>query len=167
MPVSYSWGKKYWKQAGGEANLNQSCQKTTPPLLQQVPGCGSFIYIPPLVFQEVREHFTEQNKDFIVMYCSRKVIHIRGVEAPGSKSQFFFQLLLKDTSTVSDTLIALKMKCVISTSQDALGGYQITLLSQTDTLVSFIVFISLHRELIPHPSPWRQIWPLKVMCLFS
>lgn len=90
MPVSYSWEKKYWKQAGGEANLNQSCQKTTPPLLQQVPGCGSFIYIPPLVFQEVREHFTEQNKDFIVMYCSRKVIHIRGVEAPGSKSQFFF-----------------------------------------------------------------------------
>lgn len=62
--------------------------------MQQVPGtahchCGSFIYIPPLIFREVREHFTKQNKDFIVMYCSRKVIHIRGVEAPGSKSQFF------------------------------------------------------------------------------
>lgn len=57
----------------------------------------------------------------------------------------FFQLLLKDTSTVSDTLISVKMKCVISKSQDALRSYQITLLSQTDTLVSFIVFISLYR----------------------
>lgn len=56
----------------------------------------------------------------------------------------FFQLLLKDTSTVSDTLIAVKMKCVISKSQDALSSYQITLLSQMETLVSFIVFISLH-----------------------
>lgn len=122
------------------------CSPSVPPLplKHQVPGvCGSFTHFCVLISEFV-EHFAKQNKDFIFMYYSRKVRHTRGVEAPGSKSQFF-QLLLKDTSTVSDTLIAVKMKCVISKSQDALSSAQITLLSQMDTSVSFIVFISLRR----------------------
>lgn len=56
-----------------------------------------------------------------------------------------FSAFAQDTAAVSDTLIAVKMKCVISKSKDALGSRQIALLSQIDTLVSFIVFVSLHR----------------------
>lgn len=66
------------------------------------------------------------------------------MEAPSSKSQFF-SAFAQDTAAVSDTLIAVKMKCVISKSKDALSSRQIALLSQMATLVSFIVFVSLHR----------------------
>lgn len=53
---------------------------------------------------------------------------------------------------MSDTLIAEMMKCVISMSHDALGSYQITLLSQTDALISFIAFYFLsHTQ--AHSSP--------------
>ncbi len=97
----------------------------------------SHVYFLFYLLSGVLEDFAKQNKEKDA-YIPRELRLL----AP---NQFFFQLLLKDTSTVSDTMTAEKMKCVISKSQDALSSCQNTLLSQMDTSVSFIVFISLHR----------------------